>query len=165
MNQKNILIILVIVIVLILLATSMSGKKVAEAPLDENVNEESSQTDNKPASPTGSTAVTKPVPTPVTQPAQAPAVIVTYTDAGFSPSIITIKRGNMVRFINASETGKSMWVASGPHPTHSALPSFDQKTSVGVGGSYTYTFTQTGQWPFHNHLDSRRQGRVIVSYE
>lgn len=43
---------------------------------------------------------------------------VTYTDAGFSPAILTIKVGDTVTFKNQSSQG--MWVGSAMHPSHTA---------------------------------------------
>ena len=37
-------------------------------------------------------------------------IIITYTDDGFSPSLLTIKKGEAVKFVNKSE--KNMWPAS-----------------------------------------------------
>lgn len=84
----------------------------------------------------------------------------TYTDSGFTPKEITVKKGDTVSFINQSET--PMWVASAVHPTHQVLPGFDQKKSVAKGGTYVYTFEKVGTWKFHNHISPEMTGTVIV---
>ncbi|OGG04956.1 hypothetical protein A2Z33_06715 [Candidatus Gottesmanbacteria bacterium RBG_16_52_11] len=86
---------------------------------------------------------------------------VTYRDTGFTPQSVTVRLGTAVTF-TSSATG-SMWVASAPHPTHDALPGFDQKAGTGSGGDYTYTFTKVGTWKYHNHLKPEHTGVVIVT--
>ncbi len=96
---------------------------------------------------------------PVTA-AQATAMTVTYSDTGFSPSMITVKAGTTVTFKNTSSG--SMWVASDPHPAHTDLPGFDEKNAVAAGGTYQYTFTEKGTHGFHNHFHSSHTGTAIV---
>ncbi|MBI3577003.1 cupredoxin domain-containing protein [Candidatus Gottesmanbacteria bacterium] len=88
-------------------------------------------------------------------------VTVTLTDSGFSPKIITVKKGTTVTFVNGSSA--SMWVASDVHPTHQLLPGFDELTSVAKGGSYDYTFVKVGTWTYHNHLSPSDKGTVVVT--
>ena len=85
---------------------------------------------------------------------------VTYTDQGFSPASVTVKAGNQVTFINQSSS--SMWVASAVHPTHQALPGFDQLQGAARNGSYSYAFDQVGTWKYHNHLSPTQTGTVVV---
>ncbi len=86
--------------------------------------------------------------------------LVTYTDSGFSPSVIHVKKGDTVQFKNESTSG--LWVASDPHPTHTDLPAFDADKNYLQGEIYSYTFTQFGTWTFHNHLKSSAKGTVVV---
>lgn len=86
--------------------------------------------------------------------------IVTYTDEGFSPMILRAKKGDTVTFKNMSITG--LWVASNLHPTHTALPGFDANRTLINGETYLYTFTQIGSWSYHNHLNARFQGTIVV---
>lgn len=86
--------------------------------------------------------------------------VVNYTDAGFNPSSIEIKKGDTVQFVNKSSGG--MWVASGPHPTHTIYPEFDAKKSVPNGGIYEFTFTKVGSWSYHNHAGPEKSGTIIV---
>ncbi len=84
----------------------------------------------------------------------------TFTDSGFQPKELTVKKGDTVSFVNQSAS--AMWVASAVHPTHQVLPGFDQKKSVGKGGTYMYTFEKAGTWKFHNHMAPEMVGTVIV---
>ncbi len=86
-------------------------------------------------------------------------VQVIYKDGVFSPDDIVIKSGTTVEFVNQ---GGKMWVGSDPHPVHTDYPEFDQKQTVGIGESFSFTFTRKGEWGFHNHVDPRATGKVIV---
>lgn len=86
---------------------------------------------------------------------------VDYTDNGFVPNIINIKIGTSVTWIN--KTGSLMWVASNPHPVHTDLPGFDQLSSIGKDGTYTYTFEKVGNWGYHNHMLPSDTGVVKVT--
>ncbi len=165
-NKKNITLGIIVIIVIALLAWWMLGGEKAEAPIDTPNSTVEEGTTGGNVAETGASA--KPstntqAPKPTTS-SKAIAATVTYTEEGFAPSIIVIAKGETVRFVNKS-TNTRMWVASGPHPSHSAYPGFDQGTSVGSGGSYDFTFTKTGKYPFHNHVDPRRTGTIVVNYE
>ncbi len=99
---------------------------------------------------------------------------VTYKESGYSPSTLTIKAGDTVTFKNQGPGG--MWTASGMHPSHtvysgttlqqhcpdSANNSFDECQSVGTGQSWSFTFTKTGTWGYHNHVNASQFGKIIV---
>lgn len=86
--------------------------------------------------------------------------IVNYTNAGFNPSSLEIKVGQTVQFVNQS--GGGMWVASGPHPSHTGYPEFDPKRNIPSGEIYEFTFTKIGEWKYHNHTKSGMYGTIIV---
>jgi len=97
------------------------------------------------------------------EPAQEPEpqkATVTLTQGGFSPSRITIQAGEEITFAN--DSGRTMWVASNIHPTHTLYSGFDQLRSVGDGGTYTFTFTREGTWRYHNHVNPGEGGTVVV---
>ena len=85
---------------------------------------------------------------------------VSYQDDGFHAPVVYIKLGSTVVFQNNSSRG--MWIASAPHPTHTAYPEFDQKKSVARGGLYTFIFTKVGAWKYHNHMMPEQTGTVVV---
>jgi plastocyanin len=87
--------------------------------------------------------------------------VVTYTDTGYAPKSVTVKKGSIVTFVN--ESSRSMWTASDVHPTHLLLPGFDQKTSVVKDGTYEYTFEKVGTWTYHNHVNPTDKGTVVVT--
>ncbi len=82
---------------------------------------------------------------------------VIYADSGFSPNSLNVKIGTTVKFIN--ESNRQMWVASDPHPVHTDYSSFDQLSD---GDEYSFTFTEAGSYPYHNHLVPTDTGIVTV---
>ncbi len=120
------------------------------------------QTNSPAVSQTQATATPVPLASPSTE--QSPTVpaasSVTYSDQGFSPKTVTIKSGMTVTWTNKNVDG--MWVASDPHPTHTDYPGFDALKSIPTDGTYSFTFTKTGTWGYHNHLNPSQKGTVIV---
>ena len=86
--------------------------------------------------------------------------VVKFTGTAFEPSTLTIKAGDTVTFENKS--GDDFWPASNVHPTHLLYPGFDAKKPILDGGSYSFTFTKTGSWGYHNHLTPDIQGTIVV---
>lgn len=104
----------------------------------------------------------------------APVTTIMYTDNGFAPNSITIKKGTKVTFVNQSQL--KMWIGSDNHPDHTGYSgtdksvhcpdttgtAFDQCASVNTGGSYSFTFNKTGTWGYHNHAAREDEGTIIV---
>lgn len=88
---------------------------------------------------------------------------VSYDGSAFSPATVTIEIGTVVTFTNTSSN--SLRVASDPHPTHTDLPGFDSVKTLKKGESYSFTFTKTGSWGYHNHLASSHKGTIVVVTE
>ncbi|MCR4335830.1 MAG: hypothetical protein NUV57_04815 [archaeon] len=100
--------------------------------------------------------------------------IIIYTDAGFAPNPLTIKTGDSVTWINNSSM--DMWPATAMHPTHTAYPGsgiqkcgtdeepgiFDACRGIAPGESYTFTFNETGEWAYHDHLTPSNFGKIIA---
>jgi len=86
---------------------------------------------------------------------------VSYTDSGFSPKTVTVRKGTTVTFKNTS-TG-TMWVVTGVYPTNQLLPGFDEKAAVATGGMYQYTFTKVGTWQYYNHAKTTDEAFVVVT--
>lgn len=86
---------------------------------------------------------------------------IVYDGAKFTPSSLTIKKGDIVIFKNEGEKG--FWPASGPHPQHTNYPEFDAKASVAPGKSFQFKFEKVGSWPFHDHLNSSAYGNIKVT--
>lgn len=82
------------------------------------------------------------------------------TQSGFSPKEITIKKGDKVEFVNKDSA--KHWPASGIHPTHKLCPGFDAVGGVGAGKTYSFTFNEVKECPFHDHLSPNLFGQIIV---
>lgn len=102
-------------------------------------------------------------------------VEITYSDAGFSPKSVSIKKGDTVEFHNESDG--EMWPASAKHPTHTVYPGsgiekcdaqadsgtlLDACTKIASGDSWSFVFNEVGEWFYHNHLKSSDFGSVVV---
>jgi len=90
----------------------------------------------------------------------APLTVV-YTNEGYSPKEITVKKGETIKFINMSD--RRVWTASDEHPAHTIYPEFDQKTAAGRGNEYSFKFDKVGTWGFHNHSYAKHLGTVTVT--
>lgn len=101
-------------------------------------------------------------------------LVVTYTNSGYSPNELRIQQGDTVTFRN--ESSREMWTASAIHPTHTVYPGsniglcntaqelgvFDACGGIASGGEWSFTFTETGSWGYHNHLIASHTGRIVV---
>ncbi|MDP2629621.1 MAG: cupredoxin domain-containing protein [Candidatus Harrisonbacteria bacterium] len=85
---------------------------------------------------------------------------VRYSNNGFVPASLTISAGETVTFVN--EGDGQMWVASALHPTHEEFPDLDQLRGVKSGGTYTFSFSESGNYRYHNHLDAEHTGVITV---
>ena len=109
---------------------------------------------------------------PADVPPRAPVTTtVIYGPNGFSPSTITILKGDTVIFTN--QGGNKMWVASDAHPTHEGYngttknqhcpdtvgAAFDQ---CSVSTTYSFTFQKAGTWSYHNHVTASDGGTIFV---
>lgn len=134
---------------------------------------------------TSEVPIVSPYPTPPTEEVQTPSpiptptpaalkVTVTYSDSGYSPAAITVKRGGTIIFDNKSS--RIMWSASAVHPAHKVYPGsgiekcgtseqasiFDACKGYGFGESWEFKFNEQGTWKYHNHLQSSHTGTIIV---
>ena len=102
------------------------------------------------------------------------APMVVYSDGGYTPGELRIKKGETVTFKN--ESSQSMWVASAMHPSHTAYPGtdikdcgnammgmmFDACVGTPIGSSWMFQFNEVGSWGYHNHMRATHWGKVIV---
>ena len=97
------------------------------------------------------------------------------TETGYSPQSVTIAKGGTVTWINDSD--RPDWPATAQHPTHEKYPGssitkcntaqastiFDACKALAKGESYSFTFNEAGEWPFHDHVEVKTFGKVIVT--
>lgn len=88
--------------------------------------------------------------------------IVNYNGSkGFDPQIVSINRGESVRFINQSD--ESMRIVSNVFDGVPIYPGFNQEKTVGKGGTFSLSFSQPGVWGYHNlNAESTIVGIVYV---
>ncbi len=94
--------------------------------------------------------------------------VIIYTDSGYIPKTLKIKKGETVTWKNQSSGG--MWTASGPHPIHTEYPQkggcinsiFDECKADPIGTEWSFTFTYVGTWGYHNHIRASHLGTVVV---
>jgi plastocyanin len=135
------------------------------APTSPETATETPTTTNQQPTTTGGTVnpaapVTTPTPTPTPAPATPKTHTMSYTNNCYSPVNLTIKKGDTVRFVNDST--KKMWPASDNHPSHTKYSEFDSDGSIDPGGTYSFTFTKTGAWGYHDHQRSSCSGTITV---
>ena len=99
---------------------------------------------------------------------------IVYSDSGFFPKEVTVKKGSMVTFKN--ESLLKMWPASAKHPTHEVYPGssitkcntpaasaiFDACKGISRSESWSFTFNEAGSWAYHDHLKPTYFGKIIV---
>jgi hypothetical protein len=89
-----------------------------------------------------------------------PAVVITRTEDGYSPSDVTIKKGEIVLWKNESK--EYHWPASDIHPTHGIYPEFDPLRPIAPGEDWAFKFDRVGVWKFHDHIRANVVGSVTV---
>jgi plastocyanin len=168
--------VVVIVILVFALLGLGSGAPVAQAPNLPSSGEEGNITppQSSPQLRGGGATTPPPVSADASAGGSAPLlkeereITITYTDEGFSPSMVTVKKGTKVTFTNASS--KLFWPASGPHPEHTGYPekgscggsAFDACTALGPGKSWSLVFSVPGEWKYHDHVNAGKRGTVVV---
>jgi len=95
-------------------------------------------------------------------PHDAEGHVVRYTDQGFIPFVIVVKKGASVRFINESD--QALRVTSHFHPTATEqfYPEFNASRSIGHGEEFSLSFTQVGAWGYKNLNNEAHLGAVVV---
>nr|MBI4156538.1 hypothetical protein [Candidatus Woesearchaeota archaeon] len=100
--------------------------------------------------------------------------IIELTSEGFNPKSLTIKQGQKVTWVN--KISEETWPASAMHPTHKVYPGsdiekcgtseesniFDACKGLKEGESYGFTFNEKGTWRYHDHLNIKNTGSIIV---
>lgn len=88
------------------------------------------------------------------------AAVVEITSNGFLPEEITIRKDEIVVWVN--KTGEHHWPASDIHPTHTIYSEFDPKSPISPGESWGFRFERVGKWQYHDHLKPNKRGTVMV---
>ncbi len=76
-------------------------------------------------------------------------VAVSMKNLAFSPAKLLISKGAKVTWTNDDTVPH--FVNTDPHPNHNYLPALNS-VELKPGQSYSYTFTDSGEWPYHCSL-------------
>ena len=102
------------------------------------------------------------------------AAMITYEDGEYAPNEVTVRAGQRVLWMNKDQV---FWPAANLHPTHKEYPGsniikcstneremiFDACKAMGPNAAYSFQFDKVGEWRFHDHINPRATGTVIVS--
>lgn len=94
--------------------------------------------------------------------------LVSYTDRGFEPMNLVMKKGDAVRFTNNSSG--DLWVAASGSSAHPVYPgtsscgtsAFDTCKALKSGEFWEFTFAKAGTWDYANNVDKTRVGTVVA---
>ena len=91
------------------------------------------------------------------------SVTVTYTNTGFTPFSVTLKKGGTLIWKN--DANDQVQIGVNPHPVHTgnrAITNGEFTLDLNPGGTKTLTINDTGTFSYHNHLDPTESGTIIV---
>ena len=85
---------------------------------------------------------------------------ITFTNNGFSPATLTVKKGTKVTVVNSSSS--DVQFSSDDHPTHREDPEINMEILT-PGESGSFTVTTVGTHGFHDHVDDSKTGTLVVT--
>lgn len=85
--------------------------------------------------------------------------IIAVTSAGFLPSVLKVKKGTRVDWLNKS--GEYVSVNSDEHPSHLLYPPLNLGRFRN-GSAVELVFKKSGIYKYHNHFNPGQTGTVIV---
>ncbi|MDB5238362.1 MAG: Plastocyanin [Candidatus Kaiserbacteria bacterium] len=95
--------------------------------------------------------------------------LVSYTDGGFAPGKLSVKKGDTVRFTNSSKadlwvaaTGASGSVYPGKTVDECGQSAFDSCRVIAPGGFWEFTFDTAGTWGYQNNRDTAMTGMIVI---
>ncbi|MBI5037986.1 MAG: cupredoxin domain-containing protein [Candidatus Kerfeldbacteria bacterium] len=80
-------------------------------------------------------------------------------DGNFSPSVITIRSGESVTWVNQDETARQV---SSMAVGDSSAGSLFKSEELTTDESFTHTFDTAGTWSYYDELNPIKSGQVIV---
>ncbi|MBI3634105.1 MAG: cupredoxin domain-containing protein [Candidatus Yonathbacteria bacterium] len=164
MNKKYIITAVVIALVFVYGVFLRGDKSLNGIPMNETPQEQEQATTSATTLPVAH-SVTKTTTTTSAPKASSVTILkdgsylVSYTDRGFVPATLEIKTGKSVHFVNNSNKAMSLTTTE---PNSQIYGEFNQGKTVGKGGSYDFTFLQSGVWSYVNRNNQVDKGVVIV---
>ena len=141
----------------IIVVIALMGLTVYALQASNGSNEEKATTSSQNQSDT-TTGSTDPASEAAPTPSERMAL--SFTDSGFEPEQITVKKGTVITVTNNSS--KDVQFSSNEHPSHRDNTEMNLKT-LSPGESESYTATVVGTWGFHDHIDDSKMGTVVVT--
>ena len=92
--------------------------------------------------------------------AKTAAATITYTDEGFMPNMVKIKKGEVITVKNSST--RNLQFSSADHPTHRLDPELNMNV-LKPGESGNITVATVGTHGYHDHLDASMTGSIEVT--
>ncbi len=149
-QSKAILIVIAVIVVLAVAGVAvMIFANQSQAPTTTQ-NEETGSNSETDANNTGADANTNTV----------ESATITFTNNGFSPATLTVKKGTKVTVVNNSSD--EVQFSSDDHPTHREDPEINMET-LAPGESGSFTVTTVGTHGFHDHIDDSKTGTLVVT--
>ena len=72
---------------------------------------------------------------------------------------VVVSKGTQVKWVNRDAVGH--FVNTDPHPTHNHTVALNS-SAIEQGESYSFTFDQAGEYPYHCSAHTNMTGRVLV---
>jgi len=88
------------------------------------------------------------------------ATTITFTNEGFMPSTVTVKKGTTVTVKN--ESNQRVQFSSDDHPTHRLNTEMNLDV-LEPGESASFTAETVGTHGFHDHIDDSKTGTLVVT--
>ena len=86
-------------------------------------------------------------------------VSVTIKNFAFSPQFVTVSNGTTVTWTNQDPTPHQIIDDPGGK---SGLGQIFKSSPLGIGQSYSFTFTSTGMFPYHCNIHPAMEGKITV---
>lgn len=162
-----VLILLVLLLIVVGLVSTIPSlhRSVQNPSADQNVNQSANQPVQLPVAP--APPITKHMQDVVAN-SKGFSQFISYTDNGFEPADVTIKKGEAVRFTNNSS--HNMWIMSsggdgGMYPAAAnscGQTSFDTCVAFPPNEIWEFTFDVPGTWVYRNNVNKSDVGVIHV---
>lgn len=147
-NKSKPTVAIIIAVVIVLLGVGGATYALIQAA---NSNDDKA-TSTKPAVQTGPANKDYKAPDPL-----LPTIV--FTDEGFSQPTYTYPADTAIKVDNQSSN--DLQFSSADHPTHKEHPELNMKV-LGAGKSGTFTPAGKGTYGFHDHLNPRSKGTLVI---
>ncbi len=85
--------------------------------------------------------------------------LIYYFNDGFYPNVLQVRQGTSVRYVNKSEGAMRVFAEE---QNDLKMRELNQPQTVGIGGMYDFTFTQTGVWFYTNYNNKLHKASVVI---